>query len=135
MPSEPAWLSADDAIRINRKAVADTGENHALLNLGLLESAIGRARNLFLYDQDADLVDMAVALLLGIARNHPFEQGNKRTGFVAAQLFLDWNGYALETPDLVAFADTVIRTLTDKSLDGPFAEIVRLYCIPHDLIR
>lgn len=107
-------------------------EPHVLLNAGLLQSAIDRARNLYLYEPEADLADMAAVLLLGIARNHPFEQGNKRTGFVSAQLFLDWNGYVFEAPDVEAFAKIVIRTITSKDFDAAFASIVRRYCKPRD---
>lgn len=96
----------------------------------MLESAIDRTRNLFLYDEPADIADMASVLILGIARNHPFEQCNKRTGFVAGQLFLDANGYALDVPDNDAFGNLILRTLSDTALDGASTSILRRYCVP-----
>lgn len=63
---------------------------------GMLESALGRPLQKEAYGQP-DLSDLAAAYLFGIVKNHPFIDGNKRTGFAAADLFLYFNGYSLET--------------------------------------
>jgi death-on-curing protein len=64
---------------------------------GLLESALGRPLQKEAYGTP-DLCDLAAAYLFGIVKNHPFVDGNKRTGFAAADLFLFFNGYSLEAP-------------------------------------
>jgi len=60
---------------------------------GLLESALARPRQLQAYGEKPGIVEMAAAYVAGIVRNHPFFDGNKRTGFVVGVLFLEMNGY------------------------------------------
>ena len=74
---------------------------------GLLESALTRPQNLTAYGQP-DAIDLAAAYGFGIASNHPFIDGNKRTAFVAVELFLELNGYELTATD----ADCVLTMLT-----------------------
>ena len=63
---------------------------------GMLQSALARARNIFLYQQVSDMPVLAAAYATGIARNHPFIDGNKRTAFLTIGLFLEKNGFELE---------------------------------------
>ena len=129
MPSEPVWISAEDVIEINAEAVARTGERFLLRDKGLLESAVARPRHRWAYGEE-DILSLAVALLLGVALNHPFEQGNKRTAFIAAVEFLELNGYQLvpeaNTRD---FADLIVsaieKRISDEELTARFAELVR----------
>ncbi|MAW85611.1 MAG: type II toxin-antitoxin system death-on-curing family toxin [Phyllobacteriaceae bacterium] len=71
---------------------------------GMLESALGRAEQKHFYGEN-DLFVLAAAYLFGIAKNHPFVDGNKRTAYMAADLFLYFNGYSVEAGqhDLIAF--------------------------------
>lgn len=76
------------------------------------------------------MVTLSVTLLLGIARNHPFEQGNKRTAFVAASYFLEANGYEIDPAlDSAEFADLIVsaieKRISDEELTARFAEVVR----------
>ena len=75
---------------------------------GMLESALDRPRQKEAYG-DRDLSDLAAAYLFGIVKNHPFVDGNKRTGLAAADLFLYFNGFSLETEqeDLIEFVTMV----------------------------
>ena len=86
MPSEPSWVPLDVIIRINQRATAKTGEPHLLLNAPLLESAWARPLNLWSqsHQGETDLVRLAVAVMAGVAQNHPFQQGDKRTAFEKA---------------------------------------------------
>ena len=95
MPSEPRWLTAETAIAFNRALVAETGEPHFVRDNGLLESACARPQNMWVYGGVEDILVLASALAFGIALNHPFEQGNKRTGFACAIDFLETNGFEL----------------------------------------
>jgi len=73
---------------------------------GLLESALHRPRHLFAYGKPS-LFDLAAAYAAGIVKNHPFLDGNKRTGFVSAALFLEINGHRFIAPE----EEVVERTL------------------------
>ena len=89
---EPVWIDERDALVLHGRLLALHGGGVGLRDEALLQSALARLRQLLKYVQ-ADLVAMAAAYAAGIVRNHPFVDGNKRTGFVVAVLFLELNGY------------------------------------------
>ncbi|MGD0753083.1 MAG: type II toxin-antitoxin system death-on-curing family toxin [Anaerolineales bacterium] len=90
------YLTAEQVLFIHSRLVAETGGSHGLLDLGLLESAVARPQATFdgnkLYP---DLFTQAAALMDSLINNHPFVDGNKRTGITAAGLFLLINGWKL----------------------------------------
>jgi death-on-curing protein len=81
--NEPVWLSAELVASQNRALVEDNGEPFAMRDWGLLESAVARPRSHWAYSGEEDVFHLACVLCFGIAANHPFEQGNKRTGWAA----------------------------------------------------
>jgi death-on-curing protein len=105
--TEPAWLSKALILAIHDEQLAEHGGGAGVRDDGLLESALARPQNGRAYDAAADLVALAAAYAFGLARNHPFVDGNKRTAFVAAELFLDLNGMVLTASD----ADCVLTTV------------------------
>jgi death-on-curing protein len=124
--SEPRWLPLDEIIEINRDAVAQTDEPFFLRDAGLLDSACARPRNHWAYDGEDDIVTLAVALMFGIARNHPFEQGNKRTGLIAAEVFLEMNGYCIRAAeDSDALGEAVVAVIDGRMSDEDFVEMIR----------
>jgi death on curing protein len=92
---EPTWINRDVVIAIHEAQLAEHGGGTGVRDAGLLDSALGRAPNLLAYGTP-DLCALAAAYGYGISRNHPFIDGNKRTGFVATVLFLRLNGMALQ---------------------------------------
>ena len=82
---------------------------------GLLDSALGRPINLFHFEECADLARLAAAYATEIIRNHPFVDGNKRTGFMAAYIFLDRNGSTLTADEIST--TTMILSLASSELD------------------
>lgn len=74
---------------------------------GLLESALARPSNIYHYDTHAEITQLAAAYAGGIIQNHPFVDGNKRTGFIAAYMFLDVNGTQLVADEVSATAMTL----------------------------
>jgi death-on-curing protein len=82
--NEPRWLEPDEVIELNRLIVDATGEPFLVRDYGLLASALAKPIQYWSYEHEDDAVTLAVTLLFGIAQNHPFEQGNKRTAFEAA---------------------------------------------------
>jgi len=90
---EPLWIDEPDALAIHDRLLTLHGGSSGLRDHALLESALARARQHFAYAERADVIDMATAYVAGIVRNHPFVDGNKRTGFVVGVLFLELNGH------------------------------------------
>ena len=111
MQSEPTWLDADFVIELNQIAVAATEEPHGVINRNGLESALAKPINYWGYGEH-DIVVLAVTMLVGIGRNHPFIQGNKRCAFTAMDYFLHLNGYELTVPDGEDLADFCMDVIT-----------------------
>lgn len=91
----PKWVSRADAEAIHKTMIDIGGGSHGLRDEGLLESALARPQNLHAYGEN-DIHQVAASYAEGIARNHPFIDGNKRTAFATADLFLSENGHNLE---------------------------------------
>jgi death on curing protein len=87
---------------IHERQLSEHGGSPGIRDRGMLESALARPQQRYAYDPDADLPALAAACTYGLARNHPFVDGNKRTAAVVCELFLELNGYRLlaEDPDL-----------------------------------
>ncbi len=92
--AEPVWLDARDANAIHDRQLSEHGGGAGVRDLGLLESALARPINQWNYGEDDPAV-LAAAYAFGVARNHPFVDGNKRTAWVLARLFLAMNGHKL----------------------------------------
>ena len=96
--TEPVWLERELVLAIHDRQLAEHGGSSGLRDEGLLESALARPRNLFAYGEPS-LGQLAAEYAFGIARNHPFVDGNKRTALVAAEFFLDLNEVNLLATD------------------------------------
>ncbi|MEO6022272.1 MAG: type II toxin-antitoxin system death-on-curing family toxin [Burkholderiales bacterium] len=105
--TEWIWLDIAVIYAVHDEQLAEHGGSAGVRDSGLLESALTRPQNLTAYGQP-DAIDLAAAYGFGIASNHPFIDGNKRTAFVAVELFLELNGYELTATD----ADCVLTMLT-----------------------
>lgn len=103
--TEPKWLNRAIVEAIHDEQLRTFGGPGGLRDEGMLESALGRPVNRWHYE-DADLVALAASYAFGIARNHPFVDGNKRAAFLAAYTFLGINGVELDAPD----AEVVVMT-------------------------
>lgn len=90
------WLLTDTVLSIHKMQIAEHGGDAGVRDLGLLESALARPRNVEAYEPDADIARLAAAYGFGIAKNHPFIDGNKRTALVATRTFLLVNGFSLD---------------------------------------
>lgn len=94
--AEPRWLSVDFVLTLHEEQLAMFGGGEGLRDMGLLESAMARPLNLFAYQPDVPLSGLAASLAYGIIRNHPFVDGNKRTGLLAIRAFMFVNGFTFE---------------------------------------
>jgi death-on-curing protein len=95
--TEPEWLDTDIVLDIHAEQLAIFGGGDGMRDLGLLESALARPLNKFAYGE-TDIAALAAAYAFGIARNHPFVDGNKRAAFGAMIVFLGLNGIDLDVP-------------------------------------
>jgi death-on-curing protein len=114
--TEPDWLTAELLLAIHDEQIAEHGGGEGLRDRGLLESALARPQNLVAYGEP-DIVALAASLGFGIARNHPFVDGNKRTAYVAVETFLLLNGILLTASD----AECVVVMLDLAAGDLPEA--------------
>jgi death on curing protein len=89
----PVWLDLRDALTLHDRLLVIHGGAPGLRDVGLLESALARPQQHSLYNDDAGIIDLAALYSAAIVRNHPFVDGNKRTGFVLGILFLELNGF------------------------------------------
>jgi death-on-curing protein len=108
------WIQREVIVAIHEMQLADHGGLEGVRDAGLLDSALGRPQNLAAYETP-DVAALAAAYGWGISRNPPFIDGNKRTGFVAAELFMSLNGYELAAGD----ADCVVTMLSVAAGDLP----------------
>jgi len=90
---EPLWIDERDALAIHDRLLALHGGAAGLRGEGLLESALARPRQHHAYAGTSDIVELAALYTAGIVRNHPFVDGNKRSGFVIGVLFLELQGF------------------------------------------
>lgn len=95
---EPVWIESSDVYAFHEEMLAMFGGLSGLRDEGLLHSALNRPQSLFQYESPS-LFEMAAAYAHGIVKNHPFLDGNKRCGFVAAALFLEINGLTFGAPE------------------------------------
>jgi death-on-curing protein len=110
-----AWLWIVDSVvyAIHEAQLAEHGGIAGLRDEGLLSSALARPRNLAAYADDVDAAMLAAAYAFGIARNHAFLDGNKRTAFVVMELFLDLNGWILNAEDAECISTTLALAAGD----------------------
>jgi death-on-curing protein len=111
---EPLWIEERDALAIHDRLLALYGGATGLRDRGLLESALARARQHHSYAKTSDVVEMAALYTAGIVRNHPFVDGNKRTGFVIGVLFLELHGFVFKASE--ADATQAIMALASGTL-------------------
>jgi len=98
---EPIWIEKRDALAIHEQLLTLHGGASGLRDEGLLESALARPRQQFAY-ASPDIIEVASTYTAGIVRDHPFVDGNKRTGFVVGVLFLEMNGFVFTATDAEA---------------------------------
>ena len=115
--TEPRWLSLVHILAIHSDQIQAHGGSLGLRDRGLLEYALERPRNRFLYDPEADLPALAAAYGFGLSSNHPFVDGNKRVAFQAMYLFLGLNGFRIDASEEEVV--TTILSLASGDLDEP----------------
>lgn len=113
---EPRWVGVQSALALHDRQLAEHGGPSGVRDAGALESALARPRNQWEYGED-DLSALAAAYAYGIARNHPFADGNKRIAWVVARLFLRKNGAVLQFDEREAIGAVIDLASGDLSED------------------
>ena len=113
------WVADEVVLAIHEEQLSEHGGLSGVRDMGAVLSALARPRNLFAYDDGVDIAQLAAAYIYGIAKNHGFADGNKRTSLVVGDVFLMLNGYELTSSPasnvltIVAVAD---GTMTEEQL-------------------
>ncbi len=118
------WLDARDALTVHDRLLVLHGGAPGLRDAGLLESGLARPRQLAAYGENVDVIALATAYTSGIVKNHPFIDGNKRTGFVVGVLFLELNG-ARFTASEEAATQAVLELAAGTLDDAGYATFLR----------
>lgn len=105
--NEPIWISKEVVLALHQRQVDEHGGDAGIRDETLLESALARPQQRFAYDPSADYHALAAAYAKGLAKNHPFIDGNKRTAFVVYRLFLLRNGITATAPQGERYSTTL----------------------------
>jgi death-on-curing protein len=124
MTLEIEWVELDVVLAFHRRQIAEYGGSEGVRDQGLLESALARPQNLHAYGTDIDIAALAAAYAFGIAKNHAFIDGNKRTALVVATAFLELNGYRLVAERTEIF-NTVLRLANGEIKEAELAHWLR----------
>lgn len=125
--TEWVWIDPTVVIAVHEEQLAEHGGSPGVRDIGLLESALARPMNLVAYGEP-DVVELAASYGVGIAQNHPFLDGNKRTAFVSVELFHRLNGYQLVADD-AACVLTMLAVAAGEMNEATFADWLRQRCV------
>ena len=121
---EPVWIDERDALALHDRLLALHGGAAGVRDDGLLKSALARPQQHRAYVGSTDAVELAAIYTAGIVRNHPFMDGNKRTGFVIGILFLELNGYRFNASEEDA-AQAVMALAAGKLDEAGYGDFLR----------
>ena len=118
------WLARSMVESFHRESLVRFGGADGVRDEGLLLSALARPENIHAYEPDADLFRLAAAYCIGVVKNHPFIDGNKRTGVLTAVVFLDLNGVELSF-DEAMIVSKVYGVAASEVTEAQFADWLR----------
>ena len=127
--SEPVWIKKAALLQAHVLVLAEYGGLEGVRDEGLLDSALARPKNLYAYEGVEDIWRLGVSYAIGILRNHPFSDGNKRVGFVALNIFLNLNGLRLKVDPLEA-GDTFFAAAAGEISEEDLGAWVLEHIIP-----
>lgn len=120
---EPVWILKRAVLAIHEEQLAEHGGSGGIRDESLLDSALSKPQNVFAYADNPDIFGLAASYAFGIARNHAFIDGNKRTALVVSMTFLDSNGWDIDAPLVdcyVTFLHLAEGTLSEEELAAWF---------------
>lgn len=129
MTAEPRWISKKALLLLHQESLATFGGASGLRDEGLLDSALARPQNLFVYHPESTVFDLAAAYAFGIAKNHAFLDGNKRAAFLAIGMFLAINGLRLVADQLDAI-QTILAVAAGELEEGRLSDWIQTNSVP-----
>lgn len=126
---QPEWIDERDTLALHERLLALHGGKPGLRDDALLKSALARPLQHHAYRSEADIVDLAALYTSAIVANHPFIDGNKRTGFLVGILFLELNGYRFTASEEMA-AQVVIDLAAGKMSDVQYEVFLHAHSKP-----
>jgi death on curing protein len=126
---QPLWISKKAVLAMHSEQLAEHGGSDGIRDETLLDSALAKPLNVFAYADEPDLFRLAASYAFGIARNHAFVDGNKRTALVVSITFLDRNGWDIVAPKEEVYF-TFLNLAEGKLSETELAEWFRKHAIP-----
>lgn len=123
------WIEEPDAVALHDRLLALEGGAPGLRDHTLLASALARPRQHLAYAESPDIIGLAAVYTGGILQNHPFMDGNKRTGFVVGILFLELNGYRFSATEEEA-AQAVLQLASRNMDEAVYTAFLRAHSLP-----
>lgn len=117
--NEPKWILFETVISIHQIILAEHGGSTGIRDLSLLESALARPKQRYAYQPESTLFELAASYSFGLAKNHPFVDGNKRTSLTVGILFLELNGLSFHAPEpetVIAFENLASGLISELEL-------------------
>jgi len=122
----PVWLLREAVLATHERVLSEFGGAAGIRDQGLLDSALARPVNLYDYGKPT-IFELAAAYAFGVVKNHPFVDGNKRTGFTIAVMFLERNGEAFTASEVDATVQTLALAASELGEPG-YADWLRVNC-------
>jgi death-on-curing protein len=122
--TEPVWIEEPEALIFHERLLALHGGASGIRDEGLLKSALARPRQHAAYAETVDIIFLAAIYTVAVVKNHPFVDGNKRTGFVLGILFLELNGYVFTASQEDA-ANAVLSLAAGQTDEYSYADFLR----------
>jgi death-on-curing protein len=122
---EPLWLTRATVDDMHALEIAEHGGSRGVRNSHLIESALARPQHVYAYDDKCDIATLAAAYAFGLAKNHGYIDGNKRTAFVAAYAFLNVNGYDIDPTSEADVERSMVGVASGKVTESELAAWLR----------
>lgn len=126
---EPRWVLEDVTLAVHQMLLAEHGGSPGIRDKSLLNSALARPKQRLTYEPDSTLFELAASYSFGIAKNHPFIDGNKRVALAVGAVFLELNGFELDAPEpeaVIMFEQLAAGNIAEAELADWFERC----CIP-----
>ena len=127
--TEPRWVLEDVTLAVHQMLLAEHGGSPGVRDKSLLDSALARPKQRLAYEPDSTLFELTASYSFGIAKNHPFIDGNKRVALAVGAVFLELNGFELDAPEpeaVIVFEQLAAGNIAEAELANWFKQS----CIP-----
>lgn len=129
MAAEMLWVEKRAILFLHDESLREHGGLQGLRDEGLLDSALARPQHLLHYNADATLGQLAAAYAVGVARNHPFADGNKRSAFLALDLFCRTNGWKVSASQ-AEIVSTMLGIAAGELTEEQLAAWIKQHLVP-----